>query len=48
MPLAVAVRAGEHRHAAGRMHADVGHFVKSGAGAERADDRDGAMPQASR
>ena len=36
--LAVAVRAGEHRDAAGRMHPHVGDLVESGAGAERPDD----------
>ena len=38
MPLAVAMRAGEHGDAAGRMHADVADLVQPGAGAERADD----------
>ena len=38
VPLAVAVRAGQHRHAAGRVDADRGAFEEAGAGAERADD----------
>ena len=39
MALAVAVRAGEHRDAAGRMHADVGALVQARARAERAHHR---------
>ena len=47
MPLAVAVRAGIDRDAAGRMHLDVGDLVEPGARAERPTTADGAMPQAS-
>ena len=36
--LAVAVRAGEHRHAAGRVDADFRHFVEAGAGTQRSHD----------
>ena len=36
MSLAVTVRAGEHRDAAGRMHANVGTFVQACARTERA------------
>src|SRR5262249_23324106 len=39
--LAVAVRAGEHRHAAGRVDADRGAFEEPGPRAERPDDRRG-------
>ena len=39
VPLAMTVRAGQHRHAAGRVDADRSAFEQPRAGAERADDR---------
>ena len=39
--LAVRVRAGEHRHGAGGMHADLARFEQAGARAQRARDGGG-------